>query len=97
MPKIDSVVLKAVNLRAEILEPEFTLFIRASFSQRRKNILNCVSFALNIPKIEALKACELLGISPSSRPENLSFNQFKTLYKNLLEIVKSLTISDYSE
>ena len=82
-PKVDSVGLKVVNLFAETLEPEFVGFIRASFSQRRKTILNCVSQALDIPKNDALKAVQLSNISPMLRPEKLSFEQFKTLYKNL--------------
>jgi len=54
-PRVDSVVVKAVNLRAGALAPGLTGFIRASFSQRRKTILNNVSNALNIPKNTALK------------------------------------------
>jgi 16S rRNA (adenine1518-N6/adenine1519-N6)-dimethyltransferase len=86
-PKVDSVVLKAVNLRASALAPGFIRFLRSSFSQRRKTILNNVSYALNIPKIHAVKTFEQLGISPLLRPENLSFGQFETLYKNLSILV----------
>jgi len=82
-PKVDSVVLKITNLRTEKLAPGFVGFIKSSFSQRRKTILNCVSNALNIPKNNAIKAFDNTGISPALRPENLSFEQFKTLHKNL--------------
>jgi 16S rRNA (adenine1518-N6/adenine1519-N6)-dimethyltransferase len=86
-PRVDSVVVKAVNLRAGALAPGLTGFIRASFSQRRKTILNNVSNALNIPKNTALKTFEQLGINPQLRPENLSFEQFKILYKYLSILV----------
>lgn len=82
-PKVDSVVLKLVNHFSPRLSQEFTRFVRAAFSQRRKTALNAISSSLDIPKSAASRAFEQCGICPNLRPENMNIDQFFRLYHEL--------------
>jgi len=82
-PKVDSAVLELTNLFPEELAPAFCGFVRAAFSQRRKTALNSISSSLELPKESVLGAFGSSGIDPSLRPENLTLDQFRLLYKNL--------------
>lgn len=81
-PKVDSVVIKLNRLEQppiELVDQDlFFTVVRASFSQRRKTILNAISaytpLGLHRGQTEALlKAC---GILPIRRGETLSLEEF---------------------
>lgn len=79
-PKVDSMVVQ-LDLKDQ-LDPvdEKTLFklIHSGFQQRRKNILNSLTSdkTLNLDKEGLKNILQDLGISPNSRAENLSMQDF---------------------
>lgn len=77
-PKVDSALVKFVineNPRVEI-NPYLKPTIKASFSQRRKNIKNCLKNGAFINVEEALNSCKL---DLNLRGENLSIQDFYNL------------------
>jgi len=82
-PKVDSVVIKAVNLFSEPLDLKLLHFIRMAFSQRRKTAVNSLSASLGLPKENVIEAFNRACVGPMLRPENLDFEQYKSLYNNL--------------
>ena len=80
VPKIDSgfISIKFYNdRRYEKLIPEdiFFKYVKAAFSNKRKNIVNNLS-TLGISKDVVKEKIELLNISPNERAENLTIEQF---------------------
>ena len=80
VPKIDSGFISIKfydDRRYEKLIPEniFFKYVKAAFSNKRKNIANNLS-TLGISKDEVKKKLEILGISPNERAENLKIEQF---------------------
>ena len=77
-PKVDSALVKFIineNPRVEIT-PYLKQTIKASFSQRRKNIKNCLKNGAFINVEEALNSC---NIDSNLRGENLSIQDFYNL------------------
>ena len=57
--------------------------VRASFSKRRKTILNALStYGFDLDKAQIQKALELSGIDPERRGETLSPEEFMVLAIN---------------
>lgn len=87
-PEVDSAVLRLTPLpekRVQVKDEKiFKDFTRAAFQKRRKTILNiCNSFfKLEKPAIE--EQLRILGISPASRPENLSIQDFASIADTLV-------------
>lgn len=82
-PKVDSTVLKLTNNFAAPLEPSFIKFVRAAFSQRRKMAVNSLADSLGLEKAKVTEAFNRSSVATTLRPENLNFEQFKLLFKNL--------------
>lgn len=84
-PNVDSAVIRLdVKPAADIpAEEERLLFriIRASFSQRRKQIANPLSGELHISKAELSALMEGCGIKPTARAEELTLEDFGRLAK----------------
>lgn len=85
-PEVDSAVLR-ITPRQELIQVnnEIVLkkLLRASFQKRRKTILNiCTEFS-GQDKNQIQAWLEQWGISPLSRPENLSLEDFVLLANNL--------------
>lgn len=83
-PKVDSAIVK-IDFHQQTKLPSteadaFTAFVRNLFNNRRKTILNNFSRLTNNRKV-AIQYLELAGIDNSLRPENLSLNDFITLFK----------------
>jgi len=79
-PKVDSAVIKIFPKKEkEVREEVFFKIAEAGFSHPRKKIVNNLSTKLNIPKKEIKKILEDLKISPSLRPQHLSFSQWKKI------------------
>lgn len=79
-PNVDSAVIK-LSVREHppeaVTDKEaFFRVVRAAFSQRRKTLANSLSAGLNIDKSAVLEAAAELGLSPSVRPEQLSFKDY---------------------
>lgn len=85
-PKIDSSVIK-LSMKKDIPDidkEQFFKVVKASFSKRRKIILNCLStYGFKIDKEEIKDALEKANISPNERAENISLEEFIKLSKIL--------------
>ncbi len=92
-PNVDSAILKISNISGDFftthaLKPEaFFRIVRRPFGQKRKML--CSALAPSIPKPRCQKVLADLGLSPQSRPQELSLQQWATLVVEL-ERVKDL-------
>ncbi len=91
-PKVDSAVIRldvhespAVELQDEKL---FFKVVKASFAQRRKTIVNSISSSLSMDKATVTKVMEQAGVSPLSRAEQLSLDDFAALTNALWEATR---------
>lgn len=81
-PKVDSVVIKLDRLEQppiKLLDKDlFFLLVKASFSQRRKTILNAISSygPLGLHRMQAEILLKTCGILPIRRGETLSLEEF---------------------
>lgn len=85
-PKIDSAVIKlTINKELpDVDKDKFFKVVKAAFSKRRKTILNSLStYGFNIEKETVKEALEKLNISPDTRAENLSVEDFIKISKTL--------------
>lgn len=81
-PKVESAVIRLrvrpyPNFRVE--RQAFFRIVKGAFAQRRKNLGNTLSAALNIPKAVALNLLSEAGVSGERRAETLSIEEFQTL------------------
>lgn len=86
-PKVDSAVVQLTlnkNL-ADVDEEKLFKLVHAGFQQRRKNILNSLSSdkSLDLDKEKLMQILETLEISPNSRAENLSLDDYIRISKHL--------------
>lgn len=82
-PKVDSAVIK-LNIRnnppiAVKDEAKFFRLVKASFSQRRKTLVNTLSNTLSIDKEDVKKALSTLGLSETVRGERLTLEELAEL------------------
>lgn len=90
-PKVDSAVIR-LNIRKEppvsvINEEVFFKTVKASFSQRRKNIANSLSTGLSLGKKQVIDLLNECGISSSKRAEELSMDDFGKISDKLCGII----------
>ncbi len=82
-PNVDSAVIRlTVPDKPEYSVPDEGLFfrlVRASFAQRRKQLVNPLSAELGISKSELSEILIKAGISPTARPEQLKMEDFVKL------------------
>lgn len=85
-PKIDSSVIK-LNMKKDLPQVErkkFFLVVKASFSKRRKTVLNALSsYGFSLTKDEIRDSLERADIDPRSRAEDLSLEEFVKISKIL--------------
>jgi 16S rRNA (adenine1518-N6/adenine1519-N6)-dimethyltransferase len=83
VPKVDSVVLSFRPLpapRFPVTDHElFRTVVRASFSQRRKTLRNCLKGIGELPETEVLRCFAVAGIDPGRRGETLTLQEFSAL------------------
>lgn len=88
VPKVDSSVIKIninKNNSQKIKNKKlFFRLVKAGFSQRRKNLVNCFSKNLNIDKAEIIKILENNNINLNSRAENLKFEDWINLSNSVM-------------
>lgn len=92
-PKVTSAVLH-LRVRREPVCPVrdealFFRVVRASFSQRRKTLVNGLSSAFPLPKAQLQQAVEACGFAPNVRGETLSIPEFAKLADTLAELLAS--------
>jgi 16S rRNA (adenine1518-N6/adenine1519-N6)-dimethyltransferase len=83
-PKVDSQIL-ILTKRAQPLFPkvdskDFLRFVKISFAQRRKTLLNNLASGLHVDKQQVLDWAAAAGIDPSRRPQTLTMEEWHTLY-----------------
>lgn len=85
-PKVDSQIL-ILKHRAKPLfsvnENQFFRVVKAGFANRRKTLLNSLSAGLRITKAEADQVLKQAEIDAQARAQELSLEQWNSLYKNL--------------
>ncbi len=86
-PKVDSQVLE-LKFRENLLftdvdAKQFFRIVRAGFSQKRKTLLNSLSAGLSLPKDETRKLLEQADITPNTRAQALSLDQWHKLYSQM--------------
>lgn len=85
-PKIDSAVIR-LNMKKDLPrvdKDQFFKVVKASFSKRRKTILNALSsYGFQLTKEEFKTALENAAIDPKSRAEELNLEQFASLSEAL--------------
>lgn len=88
-PNVDSAVIRLdVNTVPKYTPTDEKLFFRvvhATFSQRRKQLINPVSSMLGIEKKALAELLEASGIKPTARPEELKMEDFVALSNKLSE------------
>ena len=92
-PKINSAVVR-IDIRPQIaidVENVTELFdiVRAGFSAPRKQLRNSLRLGLSVPTDQATSLLEAAGLNPSLRAENLSLEDWGSLYRASKEIRKS--------
>lgn len=81
-PDVDSAVIRLdVRPQPSVDAPPEAFFrvVRASFSMRRKTLLNCLSSGLDLPKEAAAALLEKAGVPQNSRAEQLTLEQFSKI------------------
>lgn len=85
-PKIDSSVIK-LSMKEDLPDvdkEQFFKVVKASFSKRRKIIMNCLStYGFKVDKEVIRESLEKANISPNERAENISLEEFIKLSKIL--------------
>ncbi|MDL2324237.1 16S rRNA (adenine(1518)-N(6)/adenine(1519)-N(6))-dimethyltransferase RsmA [Ruminococcaceae bacterium OttesenSCG-928-A16] len=88
-PKVTSAVIQ-LTLHAmpplaahPVREKRLFALVRASFSQRRKTLINAASAGLAMPKQALQAALQTTGLAPLARPEQLTLEQYIALEQAL--------------
>lgn len=83
-PKVDSQILlleyRDQPLFADVDAKQFFRLVKAGFSQRRKKLRSSLSAGLAISKPEAEALLVKTGLDPNLRAQNLSLNDWHSLY-----------------
>ena len=86
-PEVDSTVIQIKPDKAKRVliqsEKVFKAFLQTAFQKRRKTILNIASGFFKTDKNLVKKKIEDLNLSPASRPENLTIEEFALIVNTL--------------
>ncbi len=93
-PEVDSCIIRLRKITPPLMSEEkrkkVLQIVQSAFSQRRKSLKNALGksplLPFTVPQI--LEALKIAGIDPSSRAENLSWNDFVKL-TNILENIET--------
>lgn len=80
-PKVDSAVIR-IETYPEPRVSDVRLFfrmIKGAFSQKRKKLSNTLPNALNLKPADAAELFLSSGVSPDSRPQNISLDEWESL------------------
>ena len=88
-PKVDSQVLRLLRRNelpfAGVVDKDYFRLVKAGFSNRRKTLLNSLSAGLRLEKPIVLQKLADAGLQPTSRPQELSLEQWHQLYLAMFE------------
>lgn len=85
-PKVDSQILKLTFREKPLFDVDTKAFFRlvkAGFAQRRKTLLNSLSGGLQLDRQETETLINKAGLAPTVRAQNLSLEDWYSLYKAL--------------
>ena len=101
-PKIDSSIIKLTLRKTPLVDVTnkklFFKTVRAAFSQRRKTLLNSLTYNMNISKNDMVDILNKLNINLNIRAENLTIEQFTNISNLIdynLKFQKKTTLSTY--
>ncbi|MPW25364.1 16S rRNA (adenine(1518)-N(6)/adenine(1519)-N(6))-dimethyltransferase RsmA [Alkalibaculum sp. M08DMB] len=86
-PKVESCVIKLNvldNPPVKSDKDEFFKVVKASFSMRRKTLLNCLSSGLELDKEQVTEILQKSHVDPVRRGETLSLEEFATVANNYI-------------
>lgn len=91
-PNVDSCVIRLdVKKKPPIAVSDEKLFfsaVRGAFGQRRKNLANSLSAAMNIPKGDMTEILRSSGVSENARPEQLKMEDFSAVAEGIGRYIK---------
>lgn len=91
-PEVDSAILKIVTHSHfnwhNIDEPLFFKIVKSGFSEKRKQIKNSLSHALNLPSEQVGEWLSSCQIAPQRRAETLSLEEWLNLYRHYEKLVE---------
>ncbi|QTX03240.1 dimethyladenosine transferase [Candidatus Phytoplasma luffae] len=92
-PKVDGIVLKFDKIhleekQREFIETDFLKFIKASFQQKRKNLLNNLSKNFNISKSQIISFLEKYQIPSNIRAEEIDIERFQKITSLFFDFFK---------
>ena len=82
-PKVDSAVIRITPYPASKMEQLFWPIVESGFRHKRQTLANALSADLQIAKSETTKVLENVGLTTMARAEELSFEQWERLCKQL--------------
>lgn len=87
-PNVDSAIVCFVleKNKFDVSFKDFSKFVKASFSMRRKTLQNNLSKNFDFPKDKIIFALEKCGFNANARAEDLSCERFVKLFKTLFEV-----------
>ncbi len=87
-PQVDSAIVRLTYRESPYFpadtEALFRL-VKAGFSERRKKLANALSGGLHVDKPQVITTLEVAGIDPDTRAQELSLDQWHTLYTTGIE------------
>ncbi len=93
VPKVDSVVLRLDVYRTPLIDScnveDFFHIVHCGFRAPRKQIHNSLALALEIPSSQIQILLKEASIEPKRRPETLSLQEWKQLYKVFLPLISN--------
>ena len=81
-PKVRSAIVRLVTNtvpRKDVLTKAAIFLARHAFAGRRKKVQNSLSGGLQRSSRKVVELCELAGVDPGARPQELSLDQWRTL------------------
>lgn len=87
VPKVDSAIISFKKKEIDIDVKDYTFFLKTCFMQKRKTLLNNLSKGYSVDKDTLLTFLEQYSITNNTRAEQLSVEEFLTLYKNIKEVL----------
>ena len=93
IPKVDSVVLRLDIYQTSLIDicnvEDFFYMVHCGFRAPRKQIHNSLALALEIPPDQIQILLKKANIEPKRRPETLSLQEWKQLYRVFLPLISN--------
>jgi len=84
-PNVDSAIISFKRKTFDVDLQAFEVFVQNCFKQKRKTLINNLNAAYGMDKEEALRFLELNGYDKNKRSEEISVEEFVTLFESFKE------------